>query len=135
MRYDSHAKTEDSLVRAAKAILVGIIVGSIVCVILLMVCSLLFVRVKNIPEAVIGPLTIGIAAIGAFLSGYVAVRIVKIKGLIYGMLSGFLLFVILFVAGLVIARESLTMMTLIKCILSVLMGGIGGIIGVNKRAK
>ena len=73
------------------------------------------------------------AAIGSFIGSYIAVRISKINGMLYGMACGFVLFVILFIGSLIIAREPLTMMVAIKAILLILVGAIGGIIGVNKK--
>ena len=135
MRNEKSFKKDEALVRGVKAIVVGDIIGTLICIALTVIASFLFVKSKHIPQAMLTPLTIAIAAIGAFIGSYVTVRISKINGMLYGMASGFILFVILFISSLIIAREPLTMMTAIKAILLVLVGAIGGIIGVNKRSK
>ena len=135
MGYSKSAKAQDPLVGIIKAVLVGDIVGVLVCALLLFITSFLFVQTKNMPNAVIEPLTIGIAGIGAFCAGYISARVLKNKGMFLGMSAGFILFAVLFISGLIIAREALTMVTVIKLLLLLLMGAVGGIIGVNKRNR
>lgn len=135
MKNEKSFKKDVALTNGVKAILVGNLVGTIVCVILLMISSILFVQSKHIPQSILTPLTVVISGIGAFIGSYITVRISKINGMLYGMASGFILFVILFIASLIIAREPLTMMTAIKAILLVLVGAIAGIIGVNKKRR
>ncbi len=133
MKNEKPLRKDAQLLKSIKPILVGDIVGTAIYIILTMVVALLFVQSKHVPKGILTPIMMSIAAIGSFIGSYIAVRISKINGMLYGMACGFVLFVILFIGSLIIAREPLTMMVAIKAILLILVGAIGGIIGVNKK--
>lgn len=135
LSYEKSYIAKDASIHSIKAYLWGIICGSSFSAILLVLSSLAFVKIKNIPQAFIEPLVIFICALGAFIGGYVTVRISKERGMLKGMVTGFLLFVLTFIASLVFTREPLTMISVIKCLSMVLTGAIAGIIGVNKKSS
>lgn len=128
-------KSENNLSKAAKAILLGTIMGTFFSILILVISSLLFVKSQNIPASVITPLTMFIIALGAFMSGYVSARVLKNNGLFCGIIAGFLMFSVVFIAGLMVSGGEISTLVLVKLTLMLLMGSIGGIAGVNKKTK
>lgn len=132
MRYD---KSENNLTKAVKAILSGTIMGTFFSILTLVISSFLFVKSQNISATVITPLTMFAIALGAFISGYITARIIKSNGLFWGMIAGFVMFSVVFIAGLMISNGEISTLVLVKFTLMLLMGAIGGIAGVNKKSK
>lgn len=132
MRYD---KSENNLTKAVKAILSGTIMGTFFSILTLVISSFLFVKSQNISATVITPLTMFAIASGAFISGYITARIIKSNGLFWGMIAGFVMFSVVFIAGLMISNGEISTLVLVKLTLMLLMGAIGGIAGVNKKSK
>lgn len=132
MRYD---KSENNLTKAVKAILSGTIMGTFFSILTLVMSSFLFVKSQNISATVITPLTMFAIALGAFISGYITARIIKSNGLFWGMIAGFVMFSVVFIAGLMISNGEISTLVLVKLTLMLLMGAIGGIAGVNKKSK
>ena len=132
MRYD---KSENNLTKAVKAILSGTIMGTFFSILTLVISSFLFVKSQNISATVITSLTMFAIALGAFISGYITARIIKSNGLFWGMIAGFVMFSVVFIAGLMISNGEISTLVLVKLTLMLLMGAIGGIAGVNKKSK
>lgn len=132
MRYD---KSENNLTKAVKAILSGTIMGTFFSILTLVISSFLFVKSQNISATVITPLIMFAIALGAFISGYITARIIKSNGLFWGMIAGFVMFSVVFIAGLMISNGEISTLVLVKLTLMLLMGAIGGIAGVNKKSK
>lgn len=123
----------NTLPKSIKASIVGIVVGSVVCILLLMLFSFMFVKAHTLPIKFIEPIVIIISCIGTFISGYITSRIIRKNGMMYGIISGFLMFVILFIAGLIVCGDSITTIILVKCTSMLLVGAVGGIFGVNSK--
>ncbi len=131
MNYDK--SKSNNISKSIKASIVGIILGSIVCILFLMLFSFLFVRAETLPMKFIEPIVIVISSLGTFVSGYITSKIIKKNGMMYGMISGFLMFVILFISGLIVCGDSITTVILVKCTAMLLAGAVGGIFGVNSK--
>ena len=69
------------------------------------------------------------------MSGIISSRITGSAGLAVGSLTGFFIFLVITSISLIFNGEPITILTLLKLMSSVLGGGIGGIIGVNKKEK
>lgn len=135
MRHDKSNTKETDFTIALKAILFGVAVGAAICAGFLFLFAFLFVAVKSIPQFMIQVIAIICAAIGAFVSGYISIRIYRSKGLIYGAFAGFLLFVLLTLIAFIISRDKFTYITLIRLLTMVFSGAVGGILGVNKKRR
>ena len=132
MKYEKSLKNSSEVfVKIIKAILIGLFTCVAINSILLVTSAFLFVKAKNIPSASVLPLAAVLSSISSFLGAYTACKILKQKGLIYGAIIGFLFFVLLFFSGLIMAREPLSIMTLIKLVLLPVFGSVGGIVAVN----
>lgn len=135
MKNGKSVTTENQLSKSTKAVLLGTIMGTFFSIVILVVSSFLFVKSQNIPTSVVTPLTMFIIALGAFISGYVSARILRNNGLFWGIISGFIMFIIVFISGLMISEGEISTLSLVKLTLMLLMGAIGGITGVNKKVK
>lgn len=118
-----------------RPVVFGAVAGAAVCMILLLVLSLVLVAAKHMPQSVLQPITVFIAAVGAFFAGYTAAKMSKERGLVYGASAGLFLFLLLFFAGLAVTKESVSAFMLTKGLIMVLTGAIAGILSVNKKSK
>ena len=114
--------------------LVGVAVGLIGCVGSLMLAALL-VQSVDVPRAVILPLAIAAAAIGAFLAGLTAAAVSGQRGLLFGAVCGLLLWLLILLAGVARYAGVSGGNTLIKLAVLVLAGSVGGVLGVNMRKR
>ncbi len=127
--------SENPVFGALRSIVIGCVVGAAFCAALLGVFSLAFVSAGNVPQDFISPLVIGVSVLSAFLAGLVSSKISKKRGLIYGLLSGVLLFLLFLFAGLVSSHEPVSVESGMRLLVMAISGAIGGLIGVNKKSK
>lgn len=118
-----------------RAVIIGTLIGVLVCTLLLILTSVLFVKMQSIPTNIIGIITQLFAAVSAFAAGFVSVRIIRAKGMVVGAVTGFFLFILILLAGLLSTTSTVTFATLTKGIIMCLCGSIGGIFAVNKKQK
>ena len=116
----------------AKPLIIGIFCGATSGTALLFLIAFLITKSGIIPHNFTQTLMIVLAGIAAFVGGYVSGKVSREKGMFYGMICGFVMFMLFFLGGFIVARNSVTMMTVIRFLTMVLSGSIGGIIGVNK---
>lgn len=117
-----------------KTIVLGLIVGTAIISLLLILCALLMS---------LGVLPIGAAnicstlsiSIGAFISGFFTAKKLKKKGLITGLIIGGILFLIFTCISLIACLSAPTLLTLLKGVITVISAALGGILGVNSAAK
>lgn len=102
---------------------------------LILLLTLAFLKLRQVPQAAALPLTIGAASAGAFVGGCVSGSIARQKGILYGFSSGMVLFVLLFLCGVILVREPLASAAFIKLALMLFFGCIGGIVGVNRKSR
>lgn len=135
MGYDKNGGAQSTMSKSVKSIVLGTAVGGILCMLCLLVFAAFFVGAKVIPQAMIQPLILASCALGAFMGGFVTVRILRAQGLMFGILSGLLLFAIVCLVSVIAIREPFSTFAFVKGILMMLAGAIGGIVAVNKRSK
>ena len=114
----------------AKAVLFSSVCGILVLVILM--CLLAAVMISS---GVISVDILDYCTVATLMSGIISSRITGSAGLAVGSLTGFFIFLIITSIALIFNGEPITILTLLKLMSSVLGGGIGGIIGVNKKEK
>ena len=135
MKYDKTSNKDTEISTALKSILFGATVGATICAGFLFLFAFLFVAVKSIPQYFIQAIAIFCAAVGAFVSGYISVKIYRSKGLIYGALAGVLLFFMLTVISFIVSRDKFTYITLIRFLAMIFSGAFGGVLAVNKKRR
>ncbi|MGN0517583.1 MAG: TIGR04086 family membrane protein [Acutalibacteraceae bacterium] len=135
MRNDKTLRHENNVSRYIKSIIWGTLFGSIFSALLLFAVTALLAKTGFISENVINVLTLMISCLGVLFGSFVGARISKEKGLLIGMFVGLFMFIILLVVSFLIIREPISKLSLTKSLIMIITGAIGGIIGVNKRAK
>lgn len=135
MRHDKINSKDSSFSAAVKSVLFGTAVGATVCAGFLFLFAFMLVTVKSVPQFLIQYIAIFCAVIGAFVSGYIAIRIYRAKGLIYGALAGFLLFIIITLLAFIISRDKFTYLTLTKLLAMTFSGALGGFLAINKKRR
>lgn len=128
----AHDRTPSFFRSWLRPVLVGVAVGLIGCIGLLMLMALV-VQSVDVPRAVILPLALAAAAIGALLAGLTAAAIAKQKGLLLGAVCGLVLWLLILLAGVARYEGVSGGNALIKFAALLLSGGIGGVLGVNMR--
>ncbi len=122
-------------ISCAKSVGIGVLCGVIVCSILLILLAVVFTKSSSPPHNLIDPIMLVCCGLGAFAGGYFSARLSKEKGALYGAASGFLMFIFIFISGLISVRGSLTELTLIRLAAMLISGTFGGIVGVNRKGK
>lgn len=120
---------------AVKAILFGIVCGLLITVIFLCLFSVIIITSGLLPANVTNYIVIAILSVGAFLGGYIATKITKSAGLIIGAITGFSIFLLITVLGLIKSSDTITILTLIRLITTLISGSLGGILGLRKKEK
>lgn len=118
-----------------KAIVFGVISALLISIILLCIVSAVVMTSGLLPAELTNIITVAMLGIGTLAGAFIAARITKSAGLIIGASTGFAVFMVITIAGLIKSSESLTYITLIRFAVTLIMGIIGGIIGVNKKEK
>ena len=126
---------KDSLLKMITAILTGIICGVILCSGIMLLSSFILFKTGTLPLDIAYILMQITGAVSAFTGGYIAVRIYKSNGLLIGLITSAIMFLIVFCIGLIVCIEPVSFSTLTKCIAMLCAGMAGGILSVNKRKK
>ena len=134
-KYNEFSEKNMETIRIVRALIIGAAVGCTVCAILLSLSAMLLVKAGTLPVDALPVITTAISGIGAFFAGYFAVKLHKKRGLMLGVIAGILLFLIIFVTGLISGSGKELAEYPIKLIVLGIMGGIGGVIRVNKKQK
>ena len=113
--------------RIFKAAVAGVLFSAL----LLLLFSFILSK-KDIPLGTVNLFSAVLISAASFLSGYVAAKSIKQRGMAIGSACGMIIF--LFVALLSFMNSfEIGVLAAIKLIISVLSGAIGGIIGVNSK--
>lgn len=118
-----------------KAVLFGTVCGLMVSIILLCICTSVILSIGLLPTDITNYIMLAILSAGAFFGGFICARITKSAGLVVGMVTGFTIFLLVTIIGIIKSTDAVSAVTLIRFVLTVIIGGSGGIIGVNKKEK
>ena len=89
--------------------------------------------VGSIPAMLISPVTVIFLAFGGFFGGFASAKLSGEKGLICGMISGIIYFIILWLFGAVFEYAGFGTAALIKAAMLIISSSFGGILGVNYK--
>ena len=126
--------TENGIRRLVVSTLIGAVVGVLACTVILLIMAAILSAV-TVPAAVITPLSLAAAALGAFVGGLVAARLSRERGLLYGAGSGLLLFLLVMAAGFALFPDTRGALLWLKLLLLVGGGALGGVLGVNLKRR
>jgi putative membrane protein (TIGR04086 family) len=120
--------------RIAMPVIAGMLVGIAVSLLVLFVFSIVM-TMKDVPQGAVSTLAAVSVALGCLAAGITAAKLHMRSGLATGAVTGFLLYLVLMIVGLIAQGASPAATVLIKFAVSIVSGGIGGIIGVNFSKK
>ena len=121
--------------RIAKAVLTGVLSSVVLAVLLTCLFSVMLHMMSGIPYDVIDYVMVAIEGFSVLIGAYIACVIVKSKGLIIGALCGAISLLIVFAVGMSMSKNNIGLLTIIRSIVMLLCGVIGGIMGVNRKEK
>lgn len=87
--------------------------------------------IGNIPSIVLHPMTVFVYMMGSFFGGFCSAKFSSKNGLLCGIISSVIFFSIIFIFGNISKFWDFNIMSLIKLVLMLSSGALGGIIGVN----
>ena len=116
-----------------KAVAIGSVIGMIFCSIMMLLLAFVLVKSGQLPLNAVYIILQVIGALSSFLGSYVAVRIYKSMGLLLGVITAFVMFLIVFAVGLSTCVEGVSAMTVTKLVSMLCAGAVGGILSVNKK--
>lgn len=118
----------------ALRLLIPVCIGCVVCLVLMMLCALLM-TFQDISPSMIKPLASVCGGIGAFAGGFAAARKIGRRGLLLGLAVGGLIFLLVTIAGFFVGPVSVSIFTVLKLVVMLLSGAIGGVAGINLGRK
>lgn len=121
--------------RIAKAVLIGVLSCIVLAVLLTCLFSLMLNMMSGIPYDIIDYVMVAIEGFSVLIGAYIACVIAKSKGLIIGALCGAVSLLIVFAVGMSMSKNNIGLLTIIRSIVMLLCGVIGGIMGVNRKEK
>lgn len=130
------SRGEDTVMvkRFLRPVLLGVCVGALVCVVVLLLLAVLL-TVTDIPKAAVTPMAVAAAGIGAFFGGLTAGALAKEKGWLFGLTTGAVLYLLIFLMALPRLPEVSGSYALIKLLILIGCGAVGGMVGVNTRRR
>lgn len=114
---------------------VGILLSGLVTAGLIAAFSLLFVLLESIAESAIVPLALISAALGCFAGAFLCSSMVNGKCVLFGLAIGLVMFVLIFVIGIISSDVLFGTETAIKLVLLLIAGGAGGYCGGRSRYR
>lgn len=117
------------------ALIFGTLAGCGLIALLMCIVSLCILVTGKLPHDSLKWIMVAVCCFSSFISGYITSRLTKSNGLIFGAISGTIIFIIILIAGLICSDGIFSILTFIKLISIVLCGGLGGIKGVNKKDR
>lgn len=121
--------------RLWKAVLIGVIVSLVMCILLTCLFALVITFMPGVPYGIIDYVMIGIEGLSVLCGAYVASVIAKSGGLIIGLICSGIALVILLAGGFSTAGNEIGIFTGIRVVVMLLCGVAGGILGVNRKEK
>lgn len=119
----------------AKAVFIGSASSLLICITFICLMSVVILTSGLLPIAITNIITIILLGIGTFFGGFISSKITGSSGMIVGLITGAVVFLIVTAVGLIMNNDSITILTLIRFFSTLILGGFGGIIGVNQREK
>lgn len=120
---------------AARPAVLGLLAAIAVSLTLCAVFALVFVIIESIAESAVIPLSLLAVALGCFLGAYICAALSRCRGIIYGAVIGFVLFVLLWIIGLFCSDSYFGTQSTIKLIVLIGTGCCGGYLGMGAKKK
>ena len=134
MRKPASAPDTKNVVKFSRSLAVSVAVGVVLTFLILCAFAALM-SVRDLPHSAVVPMSILAVAAGTILSGYCCARILREKGLLWGLCCGTVIFLLAFFCELTLLGPVIGPLALYKFIIYAASGMIGGVLGVNKKRK
>ena len=118
-----------------KSLIAGFVSSGLFLTLMMCITAIILVITGNLPHSIIKWIMMVLCCVSVFFGGYIAAKVSKEKGFIVGAVTGFIMFVSVLSAGLLNSDGVFSYMTLIKLLVFIISGALGGIKGVNKTEK
>lgn len=118
-----------------RAVILGGLFGGVVLILMLFLSAFFVLKMKSLSQTAVFAAAIISSCVSAFLSGFIASRILKSRGMVVGALSAMLLFIIVLLTGTIFSSDSINLDTLMRFVAMLLSGSFGGVLGVNRRPR
>ncbi|MCD8328487.1 MAG: TIGR04086 family membrane protein [Ruminococcus sp.] len=89
----------------------------------------------DIPKNITQVISIAALAVGAYFGGYICAKKYRNNGLLRGAACGFLVFLVVMIAGSLFAGSMLSISSTTKLLIVIATGAVGGAIGVNSKRR
>ncbi len=123
------------LLSRLKKYLIGVAAGIIGVVVMLCISSLIL-TISGVPDALLDLFAYLSVAVGAFVAGYISLRLLGSSGLTNGLATGALMFFIQFIVSLAFSDGKVfSLQTLVYLLINCLLATVGGIVGVNNKKR
>ncbi|MBQ1389438.1 MAG: TIGR04086 family membrane protein [Clostridia bacterium] len=119
-------------VKLTISLLTGAALGLMISGILLCLCAALCVKLKQVPTEAAKPIVTAVNALGAFASGYIAVKLFRSRGMLTGAAAGLLMISTICLSGSFLG-ETDSKAAVTRILICTAAAALGGIIRVNKR--
>lgn len=118
-----------------KSIVIGGVTGILISLLLLCLFAFLILTLK-ISTDYISALAKTALVSGAFLSGAISAKNKNKSGWLYGLLSGFVYFLLLMLFGVILkVDQTFDFSKLVTLLLCAVFSALGGILGINMKSK
>lgn len=134
MRKPASVPDTKNVAKLSRAVALSVAVGVVLSFLLLCAFAALM-SVRDLPHSAVVPMSILAVAAGTILSGYCCARILRERGLLWGLGCGTLIFLLAFFCELMLLGQPIGILALYKYIIYAASGMIGGVLGVNQKRK
>lgn len=113
-------------------ILKGIVKSFVITGIIFVLISITMLFV-DLSDKVLEIVSVVLLGLESYMSAYFSTQIARTKGLLQGVICGSLIFVFILLLSIIFRRFTFSNMFFIKLIVSILLGAVGGIKGINTK--
>ncbi|MBQ2676647.1 MAG: TIGR04086 family membrane protein [Clostridia bacterium] len=127
-------KNSSGILSVFKPILWGVLAGAVVTVIFMFLFAavLTFSDMSDSAAAVMSMISL---AVGSLAAGFVASKLFGKNGLFVGVATGAVLFIIVMIVSMLLSSTGFTIQSVIKLVLTLISGAVGGVAGVNLKKR
>ncbi len=133
MRKNKKETAANPILHILRPVIIGTLLGAVFCMLLLVGAALIMASSGRLPQSAVPMITIAVSGISAFLGGFVTAKIAKARGLLLGVCTGLILFLLEFLAGLSVVGGEADLAVLTKGAVMMLSGAIGGVLAVMRQ--
>ena len=121
--------------RMVKGALIGTGISAAICAVLMCLAALILNMISGIPYGILSYIMLTVQGLGVLIGSYIAAAITRSRGLITGLIVGAVIFLLITIFGFSAADNGIGIISLIRGIVLLLLGALGGIKGVNKKER